>query len=69
MLRITVYLSKHKRFSRNFVPALKLRTKVLDNREIFFLNYPELVPNTHIDFRVMGLSGLWFSCIDLYITV
>jgi len=58
MLRIPVYVSKHKRFYRNYVPALKLRTKIVDNREIFFLNYPELEPLTHIDFRLMGLNVL-----------
>jgi len=67
-----VYLNKHKLFSRNLVPALKLRTtsikKIVDNREKHFLNYPEIVPLTHIDVRVMGLNDLRFSCIDLYIT-
>jgi len=58
MLRIAVYLNKHKHFPRNFVPALKLRIKFVDNREKRFLNYPELVSLTHIDVRVMGLNGL-----------
>jgi len=59
MLRITVYFSKKKKiFSRNIVPALKLRTKIVDNKENLFLNYPDFVLQTQIDFRVMGLSAL-----------
>jgi hypothetical protein len=33
-----------------------------------FLNYPELIPLTHVDFRIIAVNGLWHSCVCLYIT-
>jgi hypothetical protein len=45
----------------------KTNTKSVDKRDI--INYFNLIPLKHVDFRVMGLNRLWFKRICLYIRV